>query len=257
MPEHAAMLATYQRLHPVRHRVNMTLVKTLDKKALDEGGRRLGMLRGKTLVFGTEDEMSVLMDYCIYHYRTGGRNAVERSMERTPPAPGSDDRVVLDAMLQSHYSLFQVVDVTRGVGVTVLDLLRDETGFLVDIGLGSSAVEDMVLATRVIPFEGFLTTGGAGLPIDLPAMKVIGREIDRVFGAAVKDVSRFTPDQEDDLAALVIRLGLKAGVSSRIEYRDPDKPPAALTGTPRVGRNERCPCGSGKKYKVCCGGNQR
>jgi len=22
---------------------------------------------------------------------------------------------------------------------------------------------------------------------------------------------------------------------------------------PRVGRNERCPCGSGLKYKKCCG----
>jgi preprotein translocase subunit SecA len=25
--------------------------------------------------------------------------------------------------------------------------------------------------------------------------------------------------------------------------------------TPKVGRNEPCPCGSGKKYKNCCGRN--
>src|ERR1039457_7733853 len=25
-------------------------------------------------------------------------------------------------------------------------------------------------------------------------------------------------------------------------------------GTPKVGRNDPCPCGSGKKYKECCGG---
>ena len=25
---------------------------------------------------------------------------------------------------------------------------------------------------------------------------------------------------------------------------------------PKVGRNEPCPCGSGKKYKNCCGKNQ-
>jgi len=25
--------------------------------------------------------------------------------------------------------------------------------------------------------------------------------------------------------------------------------------TPKVGRNEPCPCGSGKKYKKCCGAN--
>lgn len=27
---------------------------------------------------------------------------------------------------------------------------------------------------------------------------------------------------------------------------------------PKIGRNEKCPCGSGKKYKKCCGGiNER
>ena len=25
--------------------------------------------------------------------------------------------------------------------------------------------------------------------------------------------------------------------------------------TPKVGRNDPCPCGSGKKYKHCCGRN--
>ena len=44
-----------------------------------------------------------------------------------------------------------------------------------------------------------------------------------------------------------------------------EKPPAVLPDTqaddqgtvrrvtPKVGRNEDCPCGSGKKYKHCCG----
>ena len=38
-------------------------------------------------------------------------------------------------------------------------------------------------------------------------------------------------------------------------------PPAAVSGTPvavrtgpKVGRNDPCPCGSGKKYKKCCQG---
>ena len=31
---------------------------------------------------------------------------------------------------------------------------------------------------------------------------------------------------------------------------DPKKPAKAA---PRIGRNDLCPCGSGKKYKKCCG----
>lgn len=30
--------------------------------------------------------------------------------------------------------------------------------------------------------------------------------------------------------------------------------PEPQRGTPKVGRNDPCPCGSGKKYKKCCGG---
>jgi SWIM/SEC-C metal-binding protein len=30
-------------------------------------------------------------------------------------------------------------------------------------------------------------------------------------------------------------------------------PPKPMTAEKKVGRNEPCPCGSGKKYKKCCG----
>lgn len=33
-----------------------------------------------------------------------------------------------------------------------------------------------------------------------------------------------------------------------------DAPPQPYIAPPKVGRNEPCPCGSGKKYKKCCGG---
>ena len=32
------------------------------------------------------------------------------------------------------------------------------------------------------------------------------------------------------------------------------KNPTVRYETPRTGRNDPCPCGSGKKYKKCCGG---
>jgi uncharacterized protein len=38
----------------------------------------------------------------------------------------------------------------------------------------------------------------------------------------------------------------------RLEY-DPNRPKPAVHG--KVGRNDPCPCGSGKKYKKCCGLN--
>ena len=57
----------------------------------------------------------------------------------------------------------------------------------------------------------------------------------------------------------IIRLCLRKHASSQIFYEDvpedigiePITEP--LQAAPRIGRNEPCPCGSGKKYKRCCG----
>ena len=35
--------------------------------------------------------------------------------------------------------------------------------------------------------------------------------------------------------------------------KQPQKKAPVVNKTPKVGRNDPCPCGSGKKYKKCCG----
>ena len=55
---------------------------------------------------------------------------------------------------------------------------------------------------------------------------------------------------------------MAAGLVSAYRYfREHRQAPIGTTFTtgprrqaPKVGRNELCPCGSGKKYKRCCGG---
>jgi uncharacterized protein YecA (UPF0149 family) len=41
----------------------------------------------------------------------------------------------------------------------------------------------------------------------------------------------------------------------RDDWEEPEPPPVGtiVRSGPRVGRNDPCPCGSGKKFKKCCG----
>jgi len=59
-----------------------------------------------------------------------------------------------------------------------------------------------------------------------------------------------TPDKREKLIALTA-----AGLANAYEYfrkeREADLG-EARRGTPKIGRNDPCPCGSGKKYKKCC-----
>jgi len=46
---------------------------------------------------------------------------------------------------------------------------------------------------------------------------------------------------------------LTGGADPQASQSTPAKPVTITRDVPRVGRNEPCPCGSGKKYKKCCG----
>ena len=62
----------------------------------------------------------------------------------------------------------------------------------------------------------------------------------------IKDAFWTAPDGEDDLDEAVDFLERNGSSSSVQKPLPPRREPT------KVGRNDPCPCGSGKKYKFCC-----
>lgn len=245
------IISRYQHLRMVGRNLNSKLVKRLSKDVLHEGGKRLGILRGDTLVFGSEDETSVLMDYCLYDVRRNGRNTIEQYLIDSPADPESDEMTCLRAMQHAIYSLFVVESVERGLGVMVRDLLSNEVLLVVDMGFGSTAQPGLLFASRLLFHDGFSMTGGAALPVGM--LPVDRRD------ALVKKLLAATAPEGDGYfdPASLIRACLSAGCSSRVQYQEPSGhgvgPQRSLNSiSAPVGRNAPCPCGSGKKFKQCC-----
>ena len=55
MTANSDLLDRYKRIRQVRFRLNNLLVGTISKKTLEDCGRKLGLFRKGTLVFGSED----------------------------------------------------------------------------------------------------------------------------------------------------------------------------------------------------------
>jgi uncharacterized protein len=70
--------------------------------------------------------------------------------------------------------------------------------------------------------------------------------LEKVAPDAVEDYERWRAQRAEALADDVAAL-------YRFWEEARNAPPPATPARPRVGRNEPCPCGSGKKYKRCCG----
>jgi len=66
-----------------------------------------------------------------------------------------------------------------------------------------------------------------------------------VYGrGAMEDISNYA---EGDAAGQVATSG------GGHDPEAPARPRTFVREQPKVGRNDPCPCGSGKKYKKCCG----
>jgi hypothetical protein len=260
--------ARYQRLRPIRLRLNNELVRRLSRDALDEGAKKLGLLHGGVFVFENEDETSVLMDYCLYDVYRDGRNAVDQYLADCPFDAEADKMTCLRAMQQATFTLIAVLSVEPGVGCQIRNLFTDETRLLADVGFSSTAEPGLVLLTRLLDFGSFVATSGAALPLGILSNDELNEWL-RELRLGV-NVDCFDP-------APLIRSCLQHGASSYIRYKGADEeldtqrrcddgagspsvrtfaPQKRALEKPRRGKsvaNRRCRCGSGKMFKNCCG----
>ncbi len=116
----------------------------------------------------------------------------------------------------------------------------------------------------------WLEDGQAGQQAALDFTELLPNDFSEAVGKVVVHVdtlstveTRCGPGQHDLLlrlfAAYQVRYGMNRRAAHAGRLRDEIRPEilrlsqAPRRRSPKVGRNEPCPCGSGKKYKRCCG----
>jgi len=258
MIERAALLERYRQLRATMRELHSQLLDTLPKDTLTRCGKKLGLMVDGTLVFENEHESSVLIDYCLYEGWSGQHNAISRFLAQQPYNPASDEMVMLEAMSRARYSLLQVESVASGVGVNCRDLLRGDSGFIVDEGMGDTASHGVVFGCHLVMLPEMSFTTGAPLPIDPGALeKILHALKDGTGGISQMNFDNLSPQEQAELSSVIIRCALARSASSRITMLGPcrrlgTRRPTPST-VPRPSRNHPCPCGSGKKYKRWCG----
>ena len=214
------LFSEYKRLRQAVPKLTSAIVKCLSKPAIMDCAKMLGLRKGKDLILRDMQEMDVFMDYCIYSYRRGGKNAIQRYVEEFAPPEASDDRILLKAMLLSHYSIFQVRDFERGRGITLFDLLRSENLLLLDVGLSSSVIRGMMFAGRVLPLGDYYITSGAFIPLDREFVeKTVIPTVERFLSKINQESeSVLSHAHESQFSAEIIRRALRAGMLERMTY---------------------------------------
>lgn len=90
------------------------------------------------------------------------------------------------------------------------------------------------------------------------AFELFGDMLERLKSDVIMILSRVQVRAEEDVEAVEEQRRREAEVAMEFQHEsatatsEPTPAPQQPQG-PKVGRNEPCPCGSGKKYKQCCG----
>ena len=212
-------LEQYKTFRTVGIDLNTLLVKQLPQAAIEECGKKLGILKKGTLILDSEDELAVLMDYALFHYRRNGINVVSRYLSLSPPDEFSVEMTLLQAMLKARYSLFSVKATVPNKGLVLIDLMRvhDNEIFVIDLSMSRSAMPSMMLAGHVLPMPNFYMTSGTFLPIPKSILEDTLPAIAEKFYKEGEDLS---PGQEAAFAAQVIRAALQAKAMDKIRYQD-------------------------------------
>ncbi len=200
---------------------NMALIKQLPKAAVPECGKKLGIFKAGTLILNNDDEIAILYDYCLYHYRRDGKNTIERHQENSLP-PESMEMALLQAMRAAYYSLFKIVDIHPHKGASLLDLVSGETIDLLDIGLSGTGSPGIILTGRILPMPGFNMSSGTLIPLPEPVYEEKIKPVIRKFmkSAEPGPKPKLSAGQEAAFTAEIIRVALHAGGSDNVFYTD-------------------------------------
>lgn len=218
----AALVERYKAVRKAGLAFNMELIKQLPKAAAPECGKKLGLFKAGTLILNNEDEIAILYDHCLHHFRRAGKNAIERHAEQSPPAPGTLEAEYVEALLAARYCVLRVEALRPGLGVALRDLVTGERLDLMDLSLADTATVGTELVGRILPLPDFNMSSGTMVPLPFGVYEDKVVPVLRKYFPAEAEAPppALSPSQWASLEAQLIRVALREGGLDNVFYSD-------------------------------------
>jgi hypothetical protein len=214
------LISRYKRLRRIGRDLNITLIKQLPKVAVPECGKKLGIVKAGTLILNNDDEIAVIYDYCLYHYRRGNKTVIERYREQSPPPPDSEEMTLLNAMSDARCSVFRITETKPHQGAELLDLAYGGSLDLTDLSVAETGIPGTM--GRILSLPDLNLSSGTMIPVPEPAFEQ----------SIVPLIQKFLPEsgpnappvlsaaQNAAFTALLLRISLHAGGEDNVFYTD-------------------------------------
>ena len=213
-------LKHHRRLRAVLTSHQNRAVQSVPRTTFRKWAKTFGLVEGDKLLLESEGELTILLDFLIYHHRQRGKTLVQTYLAKLPLTDEPEEKLVRQAMAGPRFSMFEVRESHSFTGIVVRDLVQGGVAFVVDEALSTSAKPGLLLASRLLPLPDYWMTSGAGFPLSPEVVEVVKG----VFLPALKtvqghDLAELVSAAEDELAAVVIGVAMRDGTTGDIEFK--------------------------------------
>ena len=195
------------------------LLKFIPKDALQLCGRKMGIVKGKTILLSNEDELIVLYNYCLFHYYIREKNAIDRYMTANRDPLVGNKKIVALAMKNADFAILFIEKTLQHGGVIVADLLRGgKRELLIDKGFSQSTKPGLLLASTILRYPEFITTTGTALPLNK-----ISNEIGLLLEEHAAKYEKFDSlpkAQQSKFITNLLKICFREEVSEYVRYQD-------------------------------------
>jgi len=184
----------------------------LECDVLMKSARLLGIARGDVLVFDSEGETNVLIDFTLNEYRVNNKNTIEIYREKIG-WQNEIEKEMLNALLSSYTSLFKITSIFEAENTLLLnDILNKKDNIkLIDIGFSKTAIPGLLLFIRLVSFKDFNMTSGVSF--------VFHGDLEEYLLRRYKKLSKKVKSDSDSIKRFIsfFRLNKTNGIEVRYE----------------------------------------
>ena len=166
---------------------------------------RIGLVDSQDDVGGMDlEDLAAALDLALYTPDAAGRTRIQRYAEGVIAGVSAQERLLLDAMGQARFSIFEITGRHPQAGVMTRDLLSGGEVWLMDFGLERTASRSVRIAARLFRPEDFWMTTGVAVPMNDTA---IWEELARKHAIRLTGKTLTVPDPQR-LDEIVYAAGL-------------------------------------------------
>ncbi len=211
------ILRRYRHLRSITRHHSSGILRCVAQQTLLERARDIGCCSGRSMIFDSEEEAALVMDLAVHTANPGRSRAVDRYAKAASLPAGSDEALVLAAMVASRFSIWDVKRPHEEAGLIITDTMRDsETEiWLVDEGLELSADPGMLFAARLYLPGDFAMTSGVLVPIDPDILDAAFAKVPGVLDMPTKHIA-----SDSRFNTAVYRAAIGYGIMDNVEFKD-------------------------------------